>query len=179
MRAVPPVFSPCRRYRYRLEDTIDQLGGFGRGTVAWLMLNPSTADENKNDPTIDRCIDFTERWGYTRWVVGNLFAWRETKSAKLAKITEDLVGPDNDRHLVEIATSADLVMCAWGAHKLAPPRAQHVTAMLIERGVQLHCLRFTPKAGAPEHPLYLPKSLVPFRWDGAYAPHVDTPSAIA
>ena len=156
------TFSPCRRYRYTL--TREGLGG--RGTVCWLMLNPSTADADVNDPTIRRCIDFTQRWGYGKLLVLNLYAYRATDPAELLRCA-DPCGPDNDRVITELAPACDLTVCAWGAHPMAPPRARAVEE-LLGPDVPLWCLSWT-KEGEPRHPLYLPAALDPEPYnDAAY-----------
>ncbi len=91
------TLSADRIYRYTLTREVDM---FGNGEAAmFLMLNPSTADETEDDPTIRRCIGFARRWGYSTLHVANLFAFRATSPADL-KMASDPIGPDNDRHLV-------------------------------------------------------------------------------
>lgn len=121
------VFSPCGVYRYRLERAIaPQL----ERVVAFVMLNPSTATEHVDDPTIRRCIGFARSWDAGRLVIGNLFALRAT-DPRVMKAHAEPVGPDNDQHLLAIAREAHLVVCAWGNHgahrgrargRRAPPR---------------------------------------------------------
>ena len=154
------ILSPDGLYRYRLERDLGSLAG-GRGAVAWIMLNPSTADATADDPTIRRCVGFASTWGFARLIVGNLYAWRSTKPKGLWTAA-DPVGPDNDHHLEQIARDAELVVCAWGAHG----KSHRVAAArhAIERaGRQPHALAFTA-AGQPRHPLYLRGSLKPQPW---------------
>lgn len=151
-------FSPCFRYRYELwRDT----GGLfpGRGVANFIMLNPSTADETANDPTVERCEARCRSWGYDRLVVTNLFAWRSTDPRALLQVA-DPVGPENDETLVRIAAEADLVLIGWGNHGRIRGRGGAVAEMLRRRRVGLHALRVT-KEGQPEHPLYLPYTLGP------------------
>lgn len=147
------VFSPCRTYRYRL--TRSGLAGRTRpGYVAWIMLNPSTADENVNDKTIRRCIGFTVREGYSALAVVNLYALRSPYPEDLRQHPAPC-GPDNDAAIVEVVQGAALAVCAWGADPMAPPRARAVEGLLA--GVPLRCLGWT-KDGEPRHPLYLPSA---------------------
>lgn len=156
------TFSPCGRYRYTLtRDT-----GVGEGTVAWVMLNPSTADAEVNDPTIRRCIDFTQRWGYGSMLVLNLYALRATDPDELIREPAPC-GPDNDRVIAELAPACDLIVCAWGTHPMAPPRARAVES-LLGPAVPLYGLRWTV-TGEPGHPLYLPASLTPQPFNDAAA----------
>jgi hypothetical protein len=159
------VFSPCRRWRYRLERDLGAL--VGNGVVAFIMLNPSTATDVEDDPTIRRCQGFARAAGATRLLVGNLFAWRATDPRELRRCPAP-VGPDNNSHLADIMVAADTVIAAWGAAAAVPralmqPRVQAVQDIARLHGRPLHALRVT-KGGAPEHPLYLPASLTPVPW---------------
>lgn len=147
------VLSPDGRYRYRLTRRWAAAGP----VVRWIMLNPSTADANRDDATIRRCVRFTRRWGYSALVVHNLYALRATDPRELA-LAVDPVGPDNDRYLrgdVESHLDIDLTVCAWGAHPAAAHRAGPVLELLAAAGVRPHALALTA-SGAPGHPLYLP-----------------------
>lgn len=145
--------SPCGRYRYTLRRA--GLGG-SIETINFIMLNPSTADAEIDDPTIRRCIRFTSDWGYNELVVTNLFALRSTDPKALATAA-DPIGPDNDRHIAQQAAAAALVVCAWGAHGALRGRAAHVVRLLASAGIQPMCLSMTA-GGQPGHPLYLPAS---------------------
>lgn len=125
--------------------------------VAWIMLNPSTADASLDDPTIRRCIGFSRALGFDRLSVANLFALRSTNPDALRE-HDDPVGPNNDQYLVELAKNADLIICAWGNHGGLNGRATQVRELL--KGIPLHCLRVS-KHGHPGHPLYLPAALQP------------------
>lgn len=124
-------------------------------TVAFVMLNPSTADETDLDPTCRRCKGFAEDWGYGRLVVGNIFALRSTDPNQLYD-HDDPVGPENDEHLRQICEEADLVVAAWGTHGDFHDRGRAVAEMLPD----LHALD-TTKAGHPNHPLYQPADREP------------------
>lgn len=154
------IFSTCDRYRYRLERDLGAIGAT-RGAVAFAMLNPSTADATVDDPTIRRCIGYARAWGFRRLIVGNAYAWRSTDPAGLWT-SPDPVGPENDAHLSAIASDAELVVCAWGAH-LKPDRQAAVVALIAAAGREPHALALT-KAGVPGHPLYLRRDLTPFPW---------------
>lgn len=145
----PARFSPDRVYRYRLERVV---APFATGRVCFIMLNPSTADETQDDPTIRRCMDYTKRWGYRRLVVVNLFAYRATDPRVLRKVP-DPSGPENDHEIVEAAQAAELVVGAWGAHGGWRNTGRNVTALLRSRGVTVKALGLT-KGGEPVHPLY-------------------------
>lgn len=146
------TFSACESYRYMLGRTVNAKG---RGTCLFVMLNPSTATEEKNDPTVRRCIGFAERWGYGSLFVGNVYGLRATDPRELWR-AEDPVGPDNDHFLATMAQEADCVIAAWGTHA-KDERARQVMALLRQPGRRVQCLGVT-KAGCPKHPLYLPNA---------------------
>lgn len=145
------IFSPCRKYRYTLWR--EWIGG--EGYAMFVGLNPSTADETLDDPTIRRCIAFAKAWGYAGLCMTNLFAFRATQPEDM-KAASDPVGPDNDLHLKALAEGAGVIVAAWGVHGTYRGRHNAVRAMLPE----LRCLALT-KDGHPGHPLYLRKTLTP------------------
>ncbi len=121
------------------------------------MLNPSTADESNDDPTIRRCIGFTREWGYGLLEVCNLFAWRTSRPDDLSRVA-DPVGPANDFHLSEAACRAHRIVAAWGNKGQLLGRAYAVRNLL--KGYKVHCLGLTGP-GEPKHPLYVPKNQRP------------------
>ncbi|MGH8661914.1 MAG: DUF1643 domain-containing protein [Burkholderiales bacterium] len=150
------TFSACRRWRYLLWRRWDR----ARPAANFLILNPSTADEVKLDPTCSRARDYAERWGYGALIVTNVFAWRATDPAAL-KAARDPVGPENDRAILRAAREAAIVVCAWGNHGAHLDRSEAVVRLL--RQARLHALRVNG-SGEPTHPLYLPGTLKPVRW---------------
>lgn len=153
------TFSPCRRYRYTLWRSWAGLFGGGKGYAMFVGLNPSTADETLDDPTIRRCIAFARSWGYDGLCMANLFAFRATDPADMLA-QADPVGEENDRYLQECAAGAGIVIAAWGCHGTHRGRDRQVRAMLTK----LHYLRLTA-AGHPGHPLYLPGDLRTVLWE--------------
>lgn len=166
------VLSPCGGYRYALRRS----WGPG-GTVAFVMLNPSTADATVDDPTVRRCMGFARSLGMDGVSVVNLFAFRATnpdllwsnRAHGIVGAEGDAVG-ETDRHIVQEARSASVVICAWGglscpaAHRsFVHTRARWVSRMLVGQGVALHAL-WTTAEGWPAHPLYLSGGLRPVPW---------------
>lgn len=147
------VISPCGLYRYRLE----RRGLSGGGAVAWIMVNPSTADATQDDATIRKVVGFTERLGGGWAIVGNKFAYRATDVREL-RTAKDPRGPENDAHLEQIMREAPLVIAAWGPLAKLPDvlrrRWRTVCAMADRAGVELMCLG-TAQDGQPRHPLML------------------------
>lgn len=129
-------------------------------SVVFIMLNPSTATETENDPTIRRCIRFARDWGYGHLYVNNIFAMRATRPHNLHTAAENPVGQGNDAIILLTAQTADLVVCAWGAHGKLYNRGEQVIKMLQDNDVPLHCLG-TTKDGQPRHPLYVAATTQP------------------
>ncbi len=140
-------FSADGRYRYRLWRRWDR----ALPVVAFCLLNPSTADARRDDPTIRRCIGFARTWGFGGVEVVNLFALRATDPRQLRR-AQDPVGPRNDRAIRSAARRAAVVVLGWGAHPVARRRAG--VAALRLGGARLVTLGRT-RGGAPRHPLYL------------------------
>lgn len=157
------VLSADGRYRYRLIRRWD----YSLPRLGWLMLNPSTADATVDDPTIRRCVDFAERWGYGGIVVRNLFALRATDPAELLAYPGDAVGPANLAHLQQIGR--EITVAAWGANKAVAAAWPRVESAF--RGVPLVCLG-TTKTGAPRHPLYVRADTEPQSFGGATTAHI-------
>jgi hypothetical protein len=148
------LMSPCGAYRYWLTRTWDAT----RPSVCFIMLNPSTADAARDDPTIRRCVGFGERWGCGGVHVVNLFALRAT-DPKALRAHADPVGPENDEW-IRRGVRGRAVVAAWGASPLAARRARDVLKLTDTAGVW--CLGVT-RDGHPRHPLYVPNDapLVP------------------
>ena len=142
------VYSECETYRYRLTRRWGP-----QGTLLWIMLNPSTATEAQNDPTIERCQRRAVRNGFGAMQICNLFAWRETSPAALKRAREP-VGAGNDAALTEAARWADAILCAWGVHGAHLDADSHAKHILSQSGTPLFHLGLT-KAGHPRHPLYV------------------------
>jgi hypothetical protein len=151
--------SGCGTYRYALWRC------WGSGPqVLFVMLNPSTADHQHDDPTIRRCIGFAARWGYGAVAVGNLFAFR-TPSPRVLKRAACPVGRANDRWLQRLAAESSCVIAAWGNEGTFLGRDAQVRDLLKP----LHALALT-RQGQPRHPLYLPSGLKPALWHSSPRP---------
>ncbi len=139
------AFSPCRTFRYSLS----RVWNANLPTVVFVGLNPSTADEQEDDPTIRRCIGFARKWKFGGLILVNLFAYRCTNPAGLLE-ADDPIGPGNDKYVLANARTAARVLLAWGTKGSLLNRDQRVLSMLP----RAHCLGIT-KDGHPRHPLYL------------------------
>lgn len=154
------------QYRYELQRGWTEPPTNGGG-VCWIMLNPSTADGLQDDPTIRKCIGFTERLGHKALTVVNLFAYRATDPKQLAvqqKAGVDIVGASNSTFIFNAAMRAHLVICAWGAYDGVDIKArEHAVRVLIPEIKPLYCLGLS-KQGRPRHPLMLAYSSTLQNW---------------
>lgn len=154
----PAVFSEERGYRYVLWRDTGITTSYP-GYLNFVCLNPSTADERVNDPTMRRVIGYAKFWGYSYVAMTNLFAFRSTKRENLARAI-DPIGPENDFWLKEVAHRADTVVFGWGNHGALKNRANQVIRLLDDFRDKLYVLGWS-QSRHPLHPLYLPKDLVP------------------
>jgi len=135
------------------------------GHIVWVMLNPSTADEFTDDPTIRKCVGFSKRWGFSRLTVVNLFGFRATDPADLKKLAKtDLARAigRNNHPIIEATSSADLVVAAWGTHGGLHKRDREVCEFVIPN-VDLYCISLT-KDGFPSHPCMHAYTDAPVMW---------------
>lgn len=151
--AASATISKCGRYRYDLlRDTFEyEGGGKGEGSCLWVMLNPSTADAELDDPTIKKVVGFTWRWGFRFAKVVNLFGLRATDPRELRAL--DALDPENIRHLILNAVGHDRVVLAWGGglkHSKNAWIADYVTRIYSDAV----CLDINGD-GTPKHPLYI------------------------
>lgn len=116
------------------------------------MLNPSTADAERDDPTIRACVRLARRWGFGSLVAVNLFALRATDPRMLRR-ARDPIGPENDAAIVGAAADADLLLAAWGNWGVLHDRGRAVLDLLRPLG-RPHCLGLTAR-GQARHPLYV------------------------
>lgn len=140
---------PARQYRYVLwRNFVPE----PTSPCLWVMLNPSTATEFQDDPTVHKCQEFARRWGHDSCRVVNIFAWRSTDPKVLPHL-EDPIGPENDRYILDEAAKATRIVCAWGNWGWVRDRGRSVRLML--KDYRMWCFDRT-KSGEPVHPLYQP-----------------------
>lgn len=152
------VYSPCESYRYALTRIWNPQGR----RVTFVMLNPSTATEVQNDPTVERCERRARALGYGAFRVCNIFAFRAT-DPKVMRAHPDPIGPANDAAILEGADWAEAVICAWGTHGAHLDRGIAVEALLRASGRPLFHLGLS-LAGHPRHPLYIGYDRQPEPW---------------
>lgn len=153
------VYSPCERYRYALTRVWDP----GGRRALFIMLNPSTATEVQNDPTVERCERRARRLGFGAFRVLNIFAWRDT-DPRAMRAAPDPVGPANDAAILDSLPWADCVIAAWGTHGAHLGRGPAVERLLRSAGAQLVHLGLT-RDGHPRHPLYVGYDVQPTPWE--------------
>lgn len=155
------AFSDCRLWRYRLWRIWDTSLPY----ALFIMMNPSIADEVQDDPTVHRCQKRVQFWKKHAFnlpecggvVVCNAFAWRETDSRKLPGLIKngiDIVGPENDTHIMASAFGAGVVVCGWGNPGNLLGRGQFLLTALKQGGIPVYALTQN-QDGTPGHPLYI------------------------
>ncbi len=152
------VYSDCELYRYALTRVWDDAGD----RALFVMLNPSTATEVQNDPTVERCERRARALGFGGFRVTNIFAWRDTDPRKM-RAAADPVGPANDAAILEGCDWADRIIAAWGTHGAHMQRGAAVETLLRGTQTPVHHLGLT-KDGHPKHPLYIAYSEQPRLW---------------
>ena len=152
------VYSDCQLYRYSLTR---QWQNTGRKAL-FVMLNPSTATEVQNDPTVERCERRARALGFGAFAVTNIFAYRATDPLRM-RGQADPVGPQNDQAIAEAVIWADQIICGWGSHGAHIGRGAQVGALLRSTGKPLFHLGLT-QAGQPRHPLYIGYAVQPMQW---------------
>lgn len=148
------VFSPCRLYRYALVRNFYEGTLFSESPnrIAFIGLNPSVADEERNDPTITRLINFAKHWGYSGMFMLNAFAWIDTNRLRMLKVPEP-VGEHNDAMIRHICKQAQSVCACWGNEGRHRGRHKQLETWLpMVTKVDCFCLNSN---GTPGHPLYL------------------------
>ena len=155
------IFSPDRVYRYSLwrRWTPDARVA---NMCCFIGLNPSTADELVDDPTIRRCIGFSKAWGYDGYIMLNIFGFRATKPKDM-KACDEPIGPQNNDAIWQVSRDAGRVVAAWGAHGMHQDRAFDVRAILRRCRQEVFCLGRT-SGGHPLHPLYIKADTEPIRY---------------
>lgn len=152
------IYSDCEAYRYTLRRVWDEAGR----KVSFVMLNPSTATEYQNDPTVERCQRRAVALGFGAMCVTNIFAFRAT-DPKVMRAAADPIGPANDDAIREAAEWGDALVCAWGNHGDLGNRGANVKALLQSMDVHPYHLGLA-KTGHPKHPLYIAyaQALIPW-----------------
>ncbi len=153
------TFNPERTHRYVLSRVIKSLPGDGdfgppeRLRLLFVMLNPSTADEEKLDPTVGKCAKYADAWGYSDLAVVNLFSLRSTDPRALKGDLHPEGDPDNLFHILHQASLADTVVVAYGNHGGYQGRSRRVLGRLLDYHARLYALGLN-LTGHPVHPLY-------------------------
>ena len=143
------MLSKDRIYRYALW----RIWNKARSPINFIGLNPSTADEKIDDPTIRRCIGFAKRWEYGGLIMTNLFAYRSTNPAKMKEQGNNAIGNKNNEWIRAVAEQSGLSIAAWGSHGTFLNRQAHVLNFL--KDLPIFCFKVTAN-GCPCHPLYMP-----------------------
>lgn len=173
-------YSDCKKYRYYLTRTWNKIENDVRieplKTVMFLMMNPSTATEHVDDPTVRKCRVMANSWGYNSLIIANIMAYRATNPKDLLTVN-DPVGPYNLKTIEYLLNGQmltggipmggifnknPLLICAWGRIPAKLSYAEE-DAMRRIKNHSPHILRLN-KDGKPWHPLYLPNDTIPQPW---------------
>ena len=154
------ILSKNRLYRYALWREWDS----SKGVCVFICLNPSSADETEDDPTLRRCVNFAKSWGFGKCVILNLFAYRATDPDELKK-QDKPVGYKNNYHIKAQSSLADLVVVAWGNHGSFLERDKKVLKLF--KDIPIKCFQVTAK-GQPAHPLYQSKTVQLINYEYKY-----------
>jgi hypothetical protein len=152
------VFDASGQYRYvlwrrwHIDSRNASNASNASNAIAFVMLNPSTADHRQDDPTIRACMQFAQVWGYSTLAVVNLFAYRATQPQQLQQAAHP-IGAENDRYLIDIGQAADQIVIAWGNWGCLQERDRTVLELLTPYA-PLYCLGQN-RTGQPRHPLYV------------------------
>jgi hypothetical protein len=154
-------FSTDKKYRY----TLWRVWNEDKPLLGFCMLNPSTANEEVNDPTVARCQRRAELWSYGGVIVTNIFALRSTDPSAL-KTVIDPVGPMNDVRMIGALQQCETIICGWGKHGSLNGRGNEVLESLIAffGNNRVRALRIN-KDGSPAHPLYIGYDVQPIPID--------------
>ncbi|WP_310614063.1 DUF1643 domain-containing protein [Limnohabitans sp.] len=161
------VISECGRYRYRLEHTVAMNGP----VYAFFGINPSTADAILNDITVRKWIGFSKRWGASRFIVGNAFAYRSIDVKALAMV-DDPYGDKIGDHTTDIINDADILIPCWGNRSKVSSKLHGVFDVLLDALVSSGkpVMHFgLTNAGDPKHPLMLGYSTPLIPWESGAA----------
>ena len=155
--------SICKKYRYSLTRIWDE----DKPNVMFVMLNPSTADEKNDDPTIRRCINFAKDFGAGGIYVVNLFPLRATNPNELL-INDSIISEENKNYIKKYSELSSIIICAWGNNKIIKRINKKFNTNVYNQlkliNSELYCLELS-KDNTPKHPLYLPKNLKPIKFN--------------
>lgn len=155
------TISECGQYRYQLSRVWDM----ELPAVCFIMLNPSTADAEKDDNTIKRCIEFARSWGFGSLYVVNLYAYRSRYPQGMLAV-HDPKGPDNLKYITSITEKCEKVICAWGNASIVSRLEKLYPGYLPLKSISAMKLHYLALAndGTPKHPLYLKSTLKPIKY---------------
>lgn len=144
------TFSEDKKYRYYLKR---EFKPNAKKFLVFIMLNPSTANEEYNDPTVERCQNHAINKNYEGMIVLNIFAYRTTDPKKLLEI-KNPIGEKNNETIIETIKKHKDIICAWGNHGKILERSEEVKKILKENRARTQAFQIT-KVGEPKHPLYV------------------------
>ena len=148
------IISDNDKHRYCLS----RIWSNGDNIVAFIGLNPSTADANKDDSTITKCVNYAKQWGFDGLYMINLFSFRATDKEEMLK-DDNPTNAENDKCINKYINKANKVICAWGNDGVFKNRHKYI----IDNFENLYCLTIN-KTGQPHHPMYLKLDIQPIKY---------------
>jgi hypothetical protein len=117
-------------------------------------MNPSTADESVDDPTVRKEVYLSHKWGYGKYIKTNLTPYRATNPKNIDHTLVNMFAYENLTTILNLATQAQCVVACWGNNQSLKEWADQTLRALRIAKVSLYCLGKN-KNGSPKHPLYL------------------------
>jgi len=153
------IFSPCQTYRYSLT----RIWNDNKRLILFIGLNPSTADETSDDPTIRKCMHYAYQWGFGGLIMVNLFAFRATLPNDLKK-SKFPVGKNNNQFIINAILESEMAVVAWGNDGQLYGRDKEVLEFIPNP----MCININ-KTGLPAHPLYQKNDASPKSYNNKYS----------
>jgi len=144
-------FSPDQKYRYYLQRNFKKNA---KNLLVFIMLNPSTANEQYNDPTVERCQNHALNKNYDGMIILNIFAYRTTNPKQLLQ-TKNPIGEKNNQTIINTIKKHQNIICAWGNHGKILNRSNEIKKILKKHRKKTQAFEIT-KQNEPKHPLYIP-----------------------
>jgi hypothetical protein len=148
------IFSECKKYRYALWRVWDK----SKPYVMFIGLNPSTANELTDDPTIRRVKKLAYFLGYGGVYMMNLYAFITPDPKELKKCNDPI--KDNDKWINTIHVKCKDIIFAWGSFKAAKERGKYIVQRFKGLALGLN------NDGSPKHPLYIPNNVQTINYTG-------------
>jgi len=153
------LYSEDETYRYLLTNILDKENTL---QISFIGLNPSTATEEKDDPTVHKCSEWAREWGYGYFHMLNIFSLRSTDPKYLKQVKHNYF--NIDLVIKEYCECSHKIVICWGNHGSLYKRGEEVLQIIKPFKERVYCLGVN-KTGTPKHPLYLKKDTDTLLWE--------------